>query len=220
MKSEVFIKVLDILKVKVPKNSPSNILKNSFHRTPYTILIATLLSLRTKDEITASVSSKLFSIANTPFEILNLSINKLEDIIKPTGMYHKKAQTLKDVSKELIDRFDSKVPSTKEELLSLKGVGIKTVNIVLNNAFNIPTIAVDTHVHRVSNLLRVVNTKNSKDTLKELEKNIPKEYWSILNFSIVSFGQTICLPRSPKCDICPIYNYCPKFQEASLLSES
>ncbi len=211
MKTEIFIEVLDILKDRVPKNSPSNILKNSFHRTPYTILMATLLSLRTKDEITASVCSNLFSIADNPFDILNISIDKLEDIIKPTGMYHKKAQTLKDVSKELIDRFDSKVPSTKEELLSLKGVGIKTANIVLNNAFNIPTIAVDTHVHRVSNILGLVDTKNDKDTLKILEQNIPKEYWSILNFSIVSFGQTICLPRNPKCNICPIYNYCPTY---------
>ena len=209
MTIEVFIEVLDILKDKIPDNSPSNILKNSFHRTPYTILMATLLSLRTKDEITASVCSKLFIIANIPLDILNMPIDKLEDIIKPTGMYHKKAQTLKDVSKELIDRFDSKVPSTKEELLSLKGVGIKTANIALNNAFNIPTIAVDTHVHRVLNLLEVVNTKNEKDTLKILEENIPEKYWSILNFTIVSFGQTICLPQNPKCNVCPIYNYNP-----------
>jgi len=208
MQTEDFIEILDILKDITPKNSPSNILKNSFHRTPYTILIATLLSLRTKDEITASVSSKLFSIVDNPIDMLNIPISQLEDIIKPTGMYHKKAQTLKNVSKELIDRFNSKVPSTQEELLSFKGVGLKTANIVLNNAFNIPTIAVDTHVDRISNLLGIVNTTRSKDTLKILEKSIPREYWSILNFSLVSFGQTICLPRNPKCDICPIYRYC------------
>jgi endonuclease-3 len=108
----------------------------------------------------------------------------------------------------LIDKFNSKVPSTREELLSLKGVGEKTANIVMNNAFDTPTIAVDTHLHRVPNMLGFIDTKNERETLRVLEERIPKEYWSSLNFTIVSFGQSICLPRNPKCDICPIYNYC------------
>jgi len=208
MEVKEFLEVVDILQGQIPKDSPSNILKNSFKRTPYTILMATLLSLRTKDENTAKVCAKLFLIAKTPQEMLDIELSILEEIVKPTGMYRKKAETLKSVSDELIQRFNSKVPSTKQELLSLKGVGEKTANIVLNNAFNIPTIAVDTHLHRIPNLLNFINTKNEKETLKELERLIPKEYWSRLNFTIVSFGQTVCLPRNPKCDVCPIYKYC------------
>jgi endonuclease-3 len=208
MEVKEFLDVVDILQRQIPKDSPSNMLKNSFNRTPYTILMATLLSLRTKDENTAKVCSKLFLIAKTPQEMLDIELSALEEIVKPTGMYRKKSETLKSVSNELIQRFNSKVPSTKKELLSLKGVGEKTANIVLNNAFNIPTIAVDTHLHRIPNLLNFINTKNEKDTLKELERLIPKEYWSTLNFTIVSFGQTICLPRNPKCEVCPIYHYC------------
>jgi len=208
MNTKEFIEVLEILEKNIPKNSPSNVLKNSFKRTSYTILIATLLSLRTKDENTAKVCKELFLIANTPQEMLKIPIDKLEQILKPTGMYRKKAKVIQEVSQTLIDRFDSTVPQTKKELLSIKGVGEKTANIVLNNAFNIPTIAVDTHVHRIPNMLGFIKTKNEKETQKELSIKVPKEYWSRLNFIIVSFGQTICLPRNPKCDICPISSFC------------
>jgi len=203
-----FLEILEILQKSVPSNSPSNILKNSFKRTPFTILIATLLSLRTKDEFTAKVCKILFSIANTPQEILDIPINRLEEIVKATGMYRKKARVIQEVSFTIIDRFNGVVPNSKKELLSIKGVGEKTANIVLNNAFNIPSIAVDTHVHRITNMLGFIDTKNNKETLKELERKVPKEYWSRLNFTIVSFGQTICLPRGAKCDICPIVPYC------------
>jgi endonuclease III len=208
MNTKKFLKILNILESNIPEDSPSNILKNSFKRTPYTILIATLLSLRTKDENTAKVCKELFLIANTPEELLNISTNILEEITKTTGMYRKKTKTIQEVSQTLINEFDSKVPNTKEQLLSMKGVGEKTANIVLNNAFNIPTIAVDTHVHRIPNLLKFINTKKEKETSKILSQEIPKEYWNKLNFTIVSFGQTICLPRNPKCDICPIAKYC------------
>ncbi len=210
MNEETFLKILEILKEKTPKNSPANILKNSYERTPFTILISTLLSLRTKDEITAKVCKNLFKIADTPEKLVKIPRETLYEILKPTGMYRKKAQTIQSVSKELIERFDSKVPEDKKRLLSLKGVGEKTANIVLNNAFSIPSIAVDTHVHRIPNLLGFIKTKNEKETQKELEKKVPKKYWKELNFTLVSFGQTICLPSHPKCDICPIKNYCPK----------
>ena len=208
MSIEKFLEVLEILQKSIPDDSPSNILKNSFKRTPYTILMATLLSLRTKDENTARVCKKLFVVADTPKSMLQIPIEELEQMVKPTGMYRKKAQILQEVSQTLIDRFDSAVPSIKSELLSIKGVGEKTANIVLNNAFNIPTIAVDTHVHRISNMLGFIETKTEKETSKMLCEKVPKAYWNRLNFTIVSFGQTICLPRNPKCDVCPIVRYC------------
>ncbi|MCK5111119.1 MAG: endonuclease III [Arcobacteraceae bacterium] len=210
MKTKEFLEVLNILEQNIPKDSPSNILKNSFKRKPYTILMATLLSLRTKDENTARVCKELFVLAHTSQMMLKIPTEQLEQIVKPTGMYRKKAQILQEVSSALINRFDSQVPNTKDELLSIKGIGEKTANIVLNNAFDIPTIAVDTHVHRIPNLLKFIDTKNEKETAKALCQKVPKEYWNRLNFTIVSFGQTICNPQSPKCDICPIVNYCSK----------
>jgi endonuclease-3 len=208
MKTQNFLKILSILEENIPQDSPSNILKNSFKRTPYTILIATLLSLRTKDENTAKVCKELFQIANTPQTLLEIPLEKLELIVKPTGMYHKKSAVIQEVSQTLIERFNSNVPQSKEELLSIRGVGEKTANIVLNNAFNIPIIAVDTHVHRIPNMLGFIDTKTEKETQKELSTKVPKEYWSRLNFTIVSFGQTVCLPRSPKCEVCLISDFC------------
>ena len=212
MKTEEFLEVLDILQDNIPDDSPSNILKNSFERTPYTILIATLLSLRTKDENTARVCRRLFLIANTPQTMLEIPREELEQIVKPTGMYRKKAGVVHEVSQILIDRFESLVPSSKQELLSIRGVGEKTANIVLNNAFDTPTIAVDTHVHRIPNMLGFIDTKNEKESGKMLCEKVPKEYWKRLNFAIVSFGQTVCLPRNPRCEICPIVPYCHNIQ--------
>jgi len=212
MKTEDFLTILNILEKQIPQDSPSNLLKNSFKRTPYTILIATLLSLRTKDENTARVCSQLFKTVSTPQELLAIPIDELEATVKPTGMYRKKASVIREVSQTLIDKFNSTVPNTKEELLSMKGIGEKTANIVLNNAFNIPIIAVDTHVHRIPNMLGFIETETEKETQKALSDKVPKAYWSRLNFTIVSFGQTVCLPRSPKCEVCPIVPYCHRVQ--------
>jgi len=174
MNQKEFLDVLGILEENISDNSPSNILKNSFERTAYTILMATLLSLRTKDENTAKVCKRLFVIARTPQEMLEIPIEELEQIVKPTGMYRKKARVLHEVSQILIDRFDSVVPKTKVELLGIRGVGEKTANIVLNNAFDIPIIAVDTHVHRIPNMLGFIRTKTEKETQKELSIMSPQ----------------------------------------------
>lgn len=208
MTTKAFLEVLEILQKQIPSDSPSNILKNSFERNPYTILMATLLSLRTKDENTARVCSQLLNPAITPQQLLDIPLDTLEQLVKPTGMYRKKAQVLREVSQSLIHYFQGNVPQTKEELLSLKGVGEKTANIVLNNAFGIPSIAVDTHVHRLPNLWQFIQTKNEKETLKALCQKVPKQFWNTLNFTLVSFGQTICTPQNPKCEVCPIQTYC------------
>jgi endonuclease III len=176
----------------------------------FKILIACLLSLRAKDETTDRISKELFKIADTPQKIIDLPEKELKRIIFSTGHYNKKAEALKSVSGELINRFNSAVPNTREELLSIKHIGPKTANIVLNFAFNQPYLPIDTHCHRVPNRLGWVNTKTAEKTEIELMKILPKKYWMEFNGIFVLFGRTICVPISPKCSICPIGKYCPK----------
>jgi endonuclease-3 len=179
-------------------------------REPFKILISCLLSLRTQDKNTDIASKKLFAVADTPEKISRLPINKLEKLIFSSGHYHKKAQTLKHVSNVLIKKFDSKVPNTKEALMSIKGVGPKTANIVLAFAFQKPVLPIDTHCHRIPNRLGWVKTKTPEKTEIELEKILPKKYWLEFNALFVLFGKTICQPISPWCSKCPVEKYCPK----------
>ena len=185
---------------------------NRMRETPdaFKILIACLLSLRARDENTNKVSKQLFTIADTPEKINNLSLKKLEKIIFSSGHYKKKARTLKHVSQTLIKKFNSKVPKTREELLSIKGIGPKTANIVLAFAFGECVIPVDTHCHRIPNRLGWIKTKTAEKTEMELIKIIPKQYWREFNALFVSFGREICQPISPWCSKCPIKKYCEK----------
>lgn len=185
---------------------------NNMRQKPnaYKILISCLLSLRARDENTEKVSAQLFAVADTPEQIAKMPTKKLEKLIFSSGHYHKKAQVLKHVSQELIDKFDSKVPKTKDELLSIKGIGPKTANIVLAFAFGESVIPVDTHVHRIPNRLGWVQTKTPEKTEIELNKIIPKKYWKDFNAIFVAFGREICQPVSPKCSTCKINKYCKK----------
>lgn len=176
----------------------------------FKILISCLLSLRARDETTERISTDLFKIADTPQAIINIPPEKLEKIIFSTGHYRKKAQVLKSVSKELIERFNSQVPKTKDELLSIKGIGPKTANIVLAFAFGQDVLPIDTHCHRVPNRLGWVKTKTPEQTEKELEKILPKRYWADFNAIFVQFGREICQPVSPLCSTCLINKYCPR----------
>jgi len=176
----------------------------------FKILISCLLSLRTQDKNTEKASKNLFEIADTPEEIAKLPIKKLERLIFSSGHYKKKARTLKHVSSELIKRFGSKVPKTKEELLSINGIGPKTANIVLAFAFGQDVLPIDTHCHRIPNRLGWVKTKKPEQTEKELEKILLKKYWNEFNAIFVLFGKTICQPVSPWCSKCPISQYCPR----------
>lgn len=182
---------------------------------PFKILISCLLSLRTRDETTERISKELFQIADTPNKIIKLPLKRLEGIIYSTGHYHKKALTLKHVSNEIINRFNGKVPDKKEDLMSIKGIGPKTANIVLNFAFNQETLPIDTHCHRVPNRLGWVQTKTPEQTEQELIKILPKQYWFEFNGIFVLFGRTICTPVSPKCSQCPINRYCPRIYVAT-----
>lgn len=160
-----------------------------FGKDPYKTLISTLLSARTRDELTLKISNRLFSKVKSVKELNQIETDFLQKLIYPVGFYKTKAKHLKLLAEKLIDQYNGSVPKTREELMSLPGVGRKTANLVLNRAFGIPAIAVDTHVHKISNLLGWVNTKNPEETEKELTKIVPKKYWSDTNRLFVSIGQ-------------------------------
>lgn len=203
-----FQTIIDILKKEKKKFNKTALAEVSETRTPFEVLVSCLLSLRTKDEVTKKSSRRLFSVANTPEKLISLPVTEIEKLIYPAGFYHTKARRIKEISRILIEKFDSKVPDKIDDLLSLPGVGRKTVNIVLTQAFKKYGIAVDTHVHRVSNRIGLVKTKTPEQTETALRNLLPKKYWIEFNDLIVSFGQNICTPISPKCSICPINKYC------------
>lgn len=158
-------------------------------KTPFQTLVAVMLSARTRDETTAKRCKELFKIANTPLKISRLTESKIEKLIKPVSFYRNKAKALKNLSQILIDKFEGRVPQTLEELTSLPGVGRKTANIILSRSFNIPSIGVDTHVHRIANFLGWVKTNTPEKTEIELTKVLPKKYWVETNNLLVSIGQ-------------------------------
>lgn len=177
---------------------------------PYPILISCLLSLRARDTVTLPVSLKLFSVARSPEEMLALSIHDIESIIRPVNYYRRKAALLHTVSADLLHRFHGKVPSNRDDLLSIHGVGIKTANLVLAEAFGIPAICVDIHVHRISNRLGIISTKTVQETEKKLQIVLPEKYWIVWNRLLVMLGQTLCVSQSPLCSICPLVNVCQR----------
>ncbi len=177
---------------------------------PFQILISTLLSLRTKDEVTEVATQRLFALASTPSEMLKLSEDQIINAIYPVGFYRNKTNTILHVCRELIEKYKSRVPDTIEELLSLKGVGRKTANLVVTLGYKGEGICVDTHVHRISNRLGYVKTKNPEETEFALRKKLPHQYWTIYNTIMVAFGRNICRPISPLCSKCPVSGYCDK----------
>jgi endonuclease-3 len=179
-------------------------------RDPFVILISTLLSLRTKDEVTAEATDRLFALASTPEEMLTVSVDKIAKTIFPVGFYRVKAKNIHHVCRELIDRFDSKVPDNLDDLLSLKGVGRKTANLVVSLAYGKDAICVDTHVHRISNRLGYVKTKTPDETELALREKLPRRHWIIYNTIMVAFGRKTCKPVSPLCSQCPVKEYCDR----------
>lgn len=185
-------------------------LVEEYGRDPFIILISCLLSLRARDVMTYPVSQKLFARARTPEELLKIPIPELEELLYPLGFYRKKAYTVRSVAKELITRFSGQVPHSEDALLSLSGVGRKTAQLVLGHAFQVPTICVDTHVHRIANRLGWITTSTPEETEQELKRIIPQEYWMDINRYLVLWGQNICVPLSPKCSQCILSPLCPK----------
>ena len=179
-------------------------------RDPFVILISTLLSLRTKDEVTAVATERLFELASTPEEMLQVPLDKIAKVIYPVGFYRVKARTIHHACRELIKRFVSRVPDDIDDLLSIKGVGRKTANLVVALAYGKDAICVDTHVHRISNRLGYVKTKTPDETEFALRDKLPHRHWIIYNTIMVAFGRQTCKPVSPLCSQCPINKYCDR----------
>ena len=179
-------------------------------RDPFFILVSCLLSLRTKDTISLPVSLKLFQTVKNFNDLAAMPLTELEKIIYSTGFYRQKAKQLQAVAREILLHHGGNVPNTREALLALPGVGLKTANLVLAEAFGIPALCVDVHVHRISNRLGLVATRTPEETEQALQKVLPQEYWSEWNRLLVLFGQHICTSQSPHCSTCPLAKLCPK----------
>ncbi len=185
--------------------------REKFDADPFKILVCTILSQRTRDENTEKACEKLFARYKDAFELAKTAPEDLYDLIRESGMYRQKAERIIQVARIIVEKYNGKVPNTLDELLKLPGVGRKTANIVLYHGFDQPAIAVDTHVHRISNRLGLVRTKKPEETEEELKKIVPERFWGPLNGSMVEFGRTICLPIKPKCEVCPLNSDCEYF---------
>lgn len=200
-----------ILRREVPKwNTPIVTLVAESSESPFQVLISCILSLRTQDGTTAQASRRLFALAATPEKMAKLPAPKIEKAIFPVGFYRTKAKNIVEICRVLIDQYGGRVPDEIDELLKLKGVGRKTANLVVTLGYRKPGICVDTHVHRISNRWGYVRTKNPKETEFALRKKLPKPYWIEYNDLLVTFGQHLCRPISPKCSECPVERYCDK----------
>jgi endonuclease III len=177
---------------------------------PFHILVSTMISLRTKDEVTASASERLLSLAPTAHKLARLGQKQIAELIYPAGFYNTKAKNLKAMAEVLVGRYAGRVPESMEQLLELPGVGRKTANLVRNLGYGLDGICVDTHVHRISNRLGWVRTRTPEQTESSLEEVLPRRHWIRINELLVRFGQTVCTPVSPFCSRCPIAEHCPR----------
>jgi endonuclease-3 len=207
--TDLFRKVVPPLReaVKGYKDpSVTQIAKRS--RSPFKVLVSTVISARTKDEVTGAASERLFALAGTPEKMSRLRIPSIEKAIYPAGFYKTKAKAIKNLCLMLLDEYDGKVPDGIEDLLRLPGVGRKTANLVLTLGFEKPGICVDTHVHRVCNRLGAVKTKDPTETEFALREVLPKKNWIEINDLLVMYGQAVCNPVSPWCSRCGIIKRC------------
>ncbi|MEC9491720.1 endonuclease III domain-containing protein [Flexistipes sp.] len=179
-------------------------------RDPFRVLISTIISLRTKDSVTLKASESLFELSSEPEKMMNLAEEEIINAIYPAGFYRRKAVTIKAVCKDIVERFDGKVPADLDELLSLKGVGRKTANLVLVEGFGMDAVCVDTHVHRICNRAGFVKTKTPDETEMRLREILPVKYWKKWNEMLVSYGQNVCKPRGPLCSSCKLFHLCDK----------
>ncbi len=183
---------------------------NANSQTPFRILIATILSLRTKDTLTAVVAPRLFAAADTPQAMLALTEQQIAELIYPVGFYRTKARSIREVCALLLEQYGGEVPADMDALLALPGVGRKTANLVVTMGFGLPGICVDTHVHRITNRWGYIQTKTPEETEWALREQLPPAYWNVINGLLVTLGQNVCHPTSPRCSICPVAAYCAR----------
>ncbi|MBC8494588.1 endonuclease III [archaeon] len=177
-------------------------------KDPFKVLLATILSARTKDQATSDAAFRLFQKINKPNDLNKLSLGEIEKLIYPVGFYRNKAKFLKELPIVLDKEFKGVLPETIEELVRLPGVGRKTANLVVVIGFDKPGICVDTHVHRIMNRFGYLKTRNPLETEMTLRKKLPEKYWLRINSLLVAYGQTLCMPISPWCSKCKIKSYC------------
>ncbi|MEN3046777.1 MAG: endonuclease III [Candidatus Hydrothermales bacterium] len=192
--------------LEVPINSLKKIKGNS----EFSILISAILSARTKDEVTARVLENFLKRIKNFNDLREIKLDELEKIIYPVGFYRNKAKSLKKLAEVILNEHSGKIPDKFDELVKLPGVGRKVANLVLQEVFKRDEICVDTHVHRISNRLGWVKTKKPEETEKELKALFKKKYWKRINKALVAFGQGICKSIKPRCEICPVEEFCSK----------
>lgn len=185
------------------------------HSTPFELLVATILSAQSTDVRVNMVTERLFKKYNTPEDFAALSPATVAEEIKELGLYRNKSKNIVAAAQQIIEKHDGKVPSTREELEQLPGVGRKTANVVLSTAFGIPAIAVDTHVFRVARRLGLASGSTPLAVERELMDCVPKDEWSVTHHRLIFHGRRVCEARSPRCEMCPLKPYCAYAKEAS-----
>ncbi|HDP26133.1 MAG TPA: endonuclease III [Deltaproteobacteria bacterium] len=210
MTNKVIHEVFSILAEEVPRLQEPIVGRIARDRDPFTVLVSTMLSLRTKDSTTEAACARLFSLASTPEKLAALPIETIEAAIFPVGFYKTKAINIRRTSGILVERYGGRVPCDMNELLDLPGVGRKTANLVMILGFDEMGICVDTHVHRITNRWGYVATRTPEETEMRLREVLPREYWKDINNFLVPYGQYVCLPVSPYCSRCRIKGYCPR----------
>ncbi|MBO6087704.1 endonuclease III [bacterium] len=202
-------KVVQLIKdAKQPLSDFGKLMEN-FH-DPYLVLIACILSLRTNDNTTYPATLRMLKIGKTPKDFADCDVKELEKAIYPVGFYTNKAKQIIELSKELVEKYNSKVPNSIEELCKFNGVGRKTANLTIAKGFNEPAICVDVHVHRIFNRLGYLKTKTPDETEMVLREKLPQKYWIDINTLLVTHGRNVCKPIKPLCSKCPIQKYCDK----------
>ncbi len=179
-------------------------------RDPFRVLVSCIISLRTKDDVTAEAGKRLFAKAKTPEEVARLNPKIIEKLIYPAGFYRVKATQIRDISKQITEDYKGVTPNTIDELMLFKGVGRKTANLVVTLGYGLPGICVDIHVHRITNRWGYVLTKTPEKTETALREKLPKKYWISINDLLVSYGQNLCKPISPFCSICKLNEFCDR----------
>ena len=205
---DIFRTLVDLLEAHF--NAPAPAVSEAARRTrdPFRVLVSTVISLRTKDEVTGAASRRLLARAGTAEALVEMPADEIARLIYPAGFYNTKAAHLKEIARLLLERHDGEVPRDMDALLRLPGVGRKTANLVRNEGYGLPGICVDTHVHRISNRIGWVATKTPAETERALEAILPRRYWIPVNRLLVGFGQRVCTPISPRCSTCPLDGVC------------